>query len=88
MPNGQSVTLTAQPVRRLTSQERTTLMAQLKARYQNGASIRELAAETEYSYGTIHRLLGLAGVTFRGRGGSRKRSVPGTSVAARTLRRR
>ena len=42
---------------------------ELKKRYGQGASIRELAAETGRSYGFIHRVLVESDVTLRGRGG-------------------
>jgi predicted transcriptional regulator len=55
--------------RRITGAERETLTNELTARYTNGASIRELAADTGRSYGFIHRLLVESGVHIRGRGG-------------------
>lgn len=55
--------------RRITGAERETLTNELQARYTNGASIRELAADTGRSYGFIHMLLVESGVQLRGRGG-------------------
>ncbi|MER6076184.1 helix-turn-helix domain-containing protein [Streptomyces sp. NPDC001817] len=59
------------PARRLVpGPERDRVAAELKARYEAGASIRALAAEADRSYGGVHRLLADAGVTFRSRGGA------------------
>jgi hypothetical protein len=44
-------------------------LAALRARYENGASIQELADELDSSYGSVRRVLVRAGVTFRPRGG-------------------
>lgn len=49
--------------------ERDKVAADLKTRYEAGASIRALAEETGRSYGGVHRLLADAGVQFRSRGG-------------------
>ena len=56
--------------KRITGTERESLAKDLKKRYSAGASIRELAAETNRSYGFIHRLLSDSGVKLRGRGGA------------------
>lgn len=56
--------------RRITGGERETLTTELKKRYDQGASIRELAAETGRSYGFIHRVLVESEATLRGRGGA------------------
>ena len=56
--------------KRITGAERESLAKDLKKRYSAGASIRELAAETNRSYGFIHRLLSDSGVKLRGRGGA------------------
>ena len=56
--------------KRITGAERESLAKDLKQRYSAGASIRELAAETNRSYGFIHRLLSDSGVKLRGRGGA------------------
>ncbi|RNL85067.1 helix-turn-helix domain-containing protein [Halostreptopolyspora alba] len=59
---------------RVTGTERSELADELKKRYDNGESIRSLAAATGRSYGFVHRLLTEAGVTLRGRGGATRRS--------------
>ncbi|KUJ40925.1 transcriptional regulator [Streptomyces rimosus subsp. rimosus] len=46
------------------------LAADLKEKYDSGASIRALAEETGRSYGFVHRVLSESGVTLRGRGGA------------------
>ncbi len=56
--------------KRITGTEREVLAKELKKRYAAGASIRELATETNRSYGFIHRLLNDSGVKLRGRGGA------------------
>jgi hypothetical protein len=58
---------------RLTGAARTKLAADLKKKYDNGASIRELAQETGRSYGFVHRMLSEAGTTLRGRRGGASR---------------
>lgn len=59
------------PARRLVpGPERDRVAAELKARYEAGASIRALAEEAGRSYGGVHHLLADAGVTFRSRGGA------------------
>ena len=40
----------------------------LRERYELGASLRQLARETGYAYGTVHTLLLEAGATLRTRG--------------------
>ncbi len=59
---------------RVTGDERSDLASDLKRRYDNGESIRSLAAATGRSYGFVHRLLTEAGATLRGRGGATRRS--------------
>lgn len=56
--------------RRITGAERDKLAGDLQKKYNAGASIRELAAETGRSYGFVHRVLSESGVTLRGRGGA------------------
>ncbi|MEY9211207.1 hypothetical protein NI17_011490 [Thermobifida halotolerans] len=58
---------------RVTGDERSDLASDLKRRYDNGESIRSLAAATGRSYGFVHRLLTEAGATLRGRGGATRR---------------
>ncbi len=55
---------------RITGTVRSRLAADLKKKYEQGSSIRALAAETGRSYGFVHRLLVDGGVTLRGRGGA------------------
>jgi hypothetical protein len=57
---------------RLSGAARESLASELSEKYANGASIRDLAAETGRSYGFIHRLLVESEVPLRGRGGSAK----------------
>jgi hypothetical protein len=61
--------------RRITGAEREALTTEIKSRYDNGASIRELAADTGRSYGFIHRLLVESEATLRGRGGPTRSSA-------------
>lgn len=58
--------------KRITGPQRATIAADLKARYTQGASIRDLADSLGRSYGFVHRVLTQAGVELRGRGGSTK----------------
>ncbi|WP_445521379.1 helix-turn-helix domain-containing protein [Streptomyces sp. NEAU-174] len=55
---------------------RNRLAADLKRRYDAGASIRELAELTGRSYGFVHRMLSEAGADIRGRGGATRRNRP------------
>ena len=55
---------------RITGQTREKLGADLKRKYERGASIRALAEDTGRSYGFVHRVLSESGVTLRGRGGA------------------
>ncbi|MGV1004711.1 MAG: helix-turn-helix domain-containing protein [Candidatus Nanopelagicales bacterium] len=57
-------------VRRVTGDARDTLINDLKSKYEQGASIRALSADSGRSYGFVHRLLTEAGVELRGRGGN------------------
>lgn len=59
--------------RRITGAERQTLTDEVRSKYEQGASIRELAEQTGRSYGFIHRLLSESGTALRGRGGSVKK---------------
>jgi transposase len=55
---------------RIAGPKRELLIAEIKADYENGMSIRELAKRTGRAYGTVHRMLSLeAGVELRSRGG-------------------
>ncbi|MDX8056612.1 helix-turn-helix domain-containing protein [Lentzea sp. BCCO 10_0798] len=55
---------------RITGATRDKLAADLKKKYEKGASIRALAESTGRSYGFVHRVLSESGVTLRGRGGA------------------
>jgi helix-turn-helix protein len=55
---------------RVTGGDRDRLAADLRKKYDAGASIRALADSTGRSYGFIHRMLTESGVTLRGRGGA------------------
>jgi hypothetical protein len=55
---------------RVTGVDRSKLATLLSKRYDNGESIRSLAASTGRSYGFVHRILTETGVTLRGRGGA------------------
>ena len=56
--------------RQITGPERDAIAARLRDRYAQGASIRDLMAETGRSYGWTHRLLRESGAVLRGRGGA------------------
>ena len=55
---------------RVTGNSRDKLAAELKKKYEGGASIRALAESTGRSYGFVHRMLTESGVNLRGRGGA------------------
>ncbi|MBO4240042.1 MULTISPECIES: helix-turn-helix domain-containing protein [Pseudonocardia] len=55
---------------RITGTQRGKLAADLRKKYEKGASIRSLAEQTGRSYGFVHRVLSETGVTLRGRGGA------------------
>jgi len=57
---------------RVIGADRAKLAAEMKKRYVAGDSIRDIAAEHGRSYGFVHRMLGEAGVTLRGRGGAQR----------------
>lgn len=59
---------------RVAGENRSELAVELKRRYDEGESIRQLAAATGRSYGFVHRLLGEAGVELRGRGGATRKA--------------
>ncbi len=58
---------------RVTGDDRSTLAADLKKRYEKGESIRLLAASSGRSYGFVHRILSESGTTLRGRGGATRK---------------
>jgi hypothetical protein len=64
------VTETLKKGSRVTGGERERLSADLRRRYDSGASIRALADSTGRSYGFVHRILTESGATLRGRGGA------------------
>ncbi|GIE86805.1 hypothetical protein SAMN06264365_103432 [Actinoplanes regularis] len=55
--------------KRLSGTELAALEKKVVQQYNEGASIRQVAAATSRSYGGTHRMLKLAGVTMRPRGG-------------------
>ena len=61
---------------RITGSDRVRLAAEVCLKYQNGESIRNLAAATGRSYGFVHGLLVDASVPLRGRGGATRRRPP------------
>lgn len=61
---------------RVTGAERDKLAADLRKKYDQGQSIRTLAAASGRSYGFVHRMLSESGATLRGRGGA-TRGKPG-----------
>jgi hypothetical protein len=54
---------------RLDRDQRTTLAVQLRKQYEQGNSVRGVAAEAGLSYGMTYRLLLAAGTTLRDRAG-------------------
>lgn len=61
---------------RKSKKTRDQLLCELRNAYEGGASIRNLAATTGRSYGSIHSMLRESGTTMRGRGGPNRRSRP------------
>lgn len=55
---------------RVTGAERDQLAADLRSKYDSGASIRDLAEKSGRSYGFVHRILSESGTALRGRGGA------------------
>lgn len=55
---------------RIAGEQRSQLAAQLRQRYEAGASIRSIADETGRSYGFVQGLLKETGAALRGRGGA------------------
>jgi len=66
---------------RVTGAAREKLAADLKKKYDSGASIRALAEETGRSYGFVHRMLSESGVILRGRGGATRGKSKTAAVA-------
>ena len=70
---------------RVTGTARDKLAADLKKKYEKGASVRALADSLGRSYGFVHRILAETDVTMRGRGGAtrtRKPARPHQQVSA------
>jgi transposase-like protein len=59
---------------RKSKKTRDQLLHELRNAYEGGASIRNLAATTGKSYGSIHSLLRESGTTMRSRGGPNHRT--------------
>jgi hypothetical protein len=64
------VTDTLKKGTRVTGNDRDRLAADLRRKYDGGASIRTLADSTGRSYGFVHRILTETGTSLRGRGGA------------------
>lgn len=60
--------------RLMTDAERRQITTKAVAAYRKGKSIREISETTGRSYGSVHRILSDAGVSFRSRGGSNSSS--------------
>lgn len=71
---------------RIVGATRDKLAADLKKKYEKGASIRALAESLGRSYGFVHRVLVESGVTLRGRGGVRSRPQQQAHRGPRVLR--
>jgi hypothetical protein len=67
---GETVADTLKKGSRVTGGDRDRLAADLRRKYDGGASIRTLADSTGRSYGFVHRLLTESGTGLRGRGGA------------------
>ncbi len=65
------------PGRRLTGTAREDTRLDMRADYEDGASVRELAKEYGCSYGQTHKLLQEAGTSMRSRGGVQGRTRVG-----------
>ncbi|MFB6533085.1 helix-turn-helix domain-containing protein [Streptomyces noursei] len=61
-----------EPRKRVKRQQQKAVAKVLKAKYDAGASIRALAAESGRSYGYVHRTLTEAGTALRAFGGKRR----------------
>ncbi|KQH77525.1 MULTISPECIES: helix-turn-helix domain-containing protein [Mycobacterium] len=60
---------------RKSKETRDQLLHELRNAYEKGASIRNLAASTGRSYGSVHSMLRESGAVMRGRGGPNHRAV-------------
>jgi hypothetical protein len=65
---------------RITDVTRDKIGADLKKKYEKGASIRALAAGIGRSYGFVHRLLSAQKVVMRPRGGNYETRPPGPAL--------
>lgn len=61
---------------RLWGSDRLALGREMAVDYEEGATVRAICAKYGRSYGSVHDLLALAGVTFRPRGYGAKASAP------------
>ena len=52
----------------LTAAQRPVIAGQLRAEYERGATVQQLADGRRASYGLVHKLLAEAGTTMRRRG--------------------
>jgi len=59
----------ARSTARKSKKTRDELLDELRNAYEKGASIRNLAATTGRSYGSVHSMLVESGTTLRSRGG-------------------
>jgi hypothetical protein len=58
---------------RVVGERRATLAAEVAKRYEQGESVRSIAADIGRSYGFVHGLLAQEDVTMRRRGGPLRR---------------
>ena len=66
-------TTTTKKGSRLVGEDRERLASQVTGQYDEGKSIRDIAAETGRSYGFVHRVLAESGATMCSRGGATRR---------------
>lgn len=60
---------------RVTGDDRGKLAADLKKKYEQGSSIRQLAQDSGRSYGFVHRILSESETSLRGRGGATRKKA-------------
>jgi Mor family transcriptional regulator len=72
--------------RRISGEERARLGKEVVEKYNAGASIRQLAKQTRWSYGLIRRMLIESGVTFRPPGGNALRARQAQRLKAKARR--
>lgn len=68
---------------RLVGEDRDRLASQVTDEYQDGKSIRDIAAATGRSYGFVHRVLVESGIAMRSRGGATRRRTETSGAASR-----